>query len=1110
MFLGPFLPENVRIRRKNRHVPTAFTLVLGVALHSGHAQQPPTSVELKPKQIQTVPISLDKDQVARVHLHVEGGLMGIRANLPGKERPVWKIDMGRGTQITYIVGGSGEGQYSLELSSLEQEKLVRASVVIDPPKPADEASIDLRDAEDALANADLVRNRAKSALPGLDAVKSYDQALALATKLSDTPLTRLILTQKARFLIFRQNKFEDAHALLEQAVALPPAGDTAQQALAWKTLSTVRYDLGEYLAAIKAARTSLDLYRTTGDLYWQGIVLGNLSSDYEELGQADEALAAAKEALHDAEQEHDPAGVVYCLAQVANLYRQQGDLEGALHAFHEGLEWVGHVDYAPLVEAEIQKDLGLFYAQIGDWDQAAHTLNRCLQLEGKQNDPVSLEARGILADVMQHQGRLHDAVAQDTTAIDVARALALKHEESALLLKRASAQLLLKHTAEATADIEAATLLASELSAVPLQIEAAIASGDALLPSDAKAAEDSYRKALQLAERTGEREQQSAALAGLARAQQRQGHLEDAATSIEAALKILETSRGRLESRELQVTYFALHRLWYELAVDLCMQLHPQHPGKGYAQLAFDYTERARARSLLDTLYASGYSSSLPIPENLREALARNRQAISDQQSLLSHSTQQASNDAALKLQSLYRAQETLEAQIEAQMQSSDHRLSSLLTVHTADIQLLQHQLLEDRSILLSYWIGNSHSYRWTITSSNVQVDSLPSRNELDRTILPLEHILRARRSTPIPGEDIATYASHQQTYEAGLETALTHAGSTLLSRIPPSTHSIFVVSDGSLMSLPFAALRVPNDATTSYAIRKYAFFAEPSASVAVYLKQHPTAESSLHIAVFADPVFSRNDPRITATPRLTPAANGRILFANMPRLTGSREEARQILHLAPSGVVTLRTGFDATPEQVRSLATTNASILHFATHTVAVSGHPEISGIALSMINRDGNDQDGIFWLKDIYELHLPVSLVVLSGCTTDNLNNDPGEGLNSIARAFFFSGVHSVIGSLWTVDDKATSQLMEAFYRNLLVDHKRADEALRSAQLKLLSDPQTNSPAAWAPFVLGGWPAAYATNTKNSGATYATTSLSSKSPLSSPSLSSKSQERH
>ena len=1093
MFQGRFLPGVRQRRRKNPRRIRAFALILFAvaALRSFYAEGPSTSVELKPKQNQILPVPLEKGQVARVRLKVETGLIGIRAVLPGtKDRPVWKIDMGRGAQVSYIVGSSGEGQYGLELSSLEQEKLARVTVEIDRPTPADKDSIDLRDAEDALANAELVRSHARSALPGLDAVKSYDQALILATRLNNTPLMRLVLTQKARFLIFRQSKFEDAQALLEQAVALPPADDAPQLALAWKTLSTVRYDLGAYFAAIKASMTSLDLYRATGDLYWQGIVLGNLSSDYAELGQADEALAAAKEALHDAEQEQDAAGVVYCLAQVADLYRQQGDLESALHTFHEGLEWIGHINYAPLVEAEIQKDLGFFYAQIGDWEQASQALQRCIELEGKQNDPISLEARGILADVMQHQGRLREAVAQDTSAIEVARALALKHEESTLLLRRASAQLLLKRPADAETDIETAAKFAAELSAVPLQIEAAIISGDAQLTVDAKSAADSYRKALRLAQQTGEREQQSAALAGLARAQQRGNNLDDAATSIEAALTILEASRGNLGDRGLQVTYFAMHRSWYELAVDICMQLHAERPAKGYALLAFNYTERSRARSLLDTLYASGYSSGVPVPETLREAFARNRQAISDQQSLLGRSTEQTSGDAATRLQGLYREQEALEAE----MQSSDRKLNSLLAARTLDLPLLQRQLLEDHSVLLSYWLGDSHSYRWTITSGSVLVDTLPPREELDRTILPLERMLRARRSALVPGEDIATYASRQRAYEIRLQAALGHAGEALLFRVPKTEHSIFVVGDGSLLSLPFSALRISDGTATSYAIRRYTFFVEPSASVAVYLKQHPAAEQPLHIAVFADPIFSRNDLRLTATPRPVPAAAGRLLFANMPRLTDSGEEAREIVRFAPHGAVALRTGFDATPDQVRALTPSDASILHFATHTVTVAGHPEISGIALSMLDRDGKEQDGIFWLKDIYQLHLPLSLVVLSGCTTDNLDNGSGEGLNSVARAFFFSGVHSVIGSLWTVDDKATSRLMEEFYRNLLIDHKRADEALRSAQLKLLADPQTTSPAAWASFVLGGWPTTY--STKDNGTIYATASQSSKSP--------------
>ncbi len=462
--------------------------------------------------------------------------------------------MGRGARLTYIVGGFGQGNYGLELSSLEQEKLARVSVEIDPPTPADQAATDLQNAEDALANADLVRNRAKSAIAGLDATKSYDDALVLATKLGNTPLTRLILTQKARFFIFRQSKFADARALLERAVALPSAGDVAQQGapLAWKTLSTVRYDLGEYLSAIQAGMTSLHLYRDTGDLYWQGIVLGNLSSVYAELGQADEALSTAKEALHDAEQEHDAAGVVYCLAQVADLYSQQGDLDGALHTFHEGLDWVGHIDYAPLVEAEIQKDLGLFYAQIGECGPG-HTSTQPFPRARRQAERSRLArspwdaGQGVVAAIRESCATPSRGTLPQLTR--PARA-GLKHEESALLLKRASVQPLAeaphrsqsRHRSWQPCSPFNSPLCRSR-SKLPSPRETRS------FPPTRKPRRTPAGHALQLAELTGEREQQSVALAGLARAQQGEGRLEEATTFDRSrALKILETSRGNLGS----------------------------------------------------------------------------------------------------------------------------------------------------------------------------------------------------------------------------------------------------------------------------------------------------------------------------------------------------------------------------------------------------------------------------------------------------------------------------------------------------------------------------------------------------------------------------------
>ncbi len=1021
--------------------------------------------------------SLGANEAAVVHLHLHGGIVGVRETAPdGGSRPLWLIDLGRGADLSYVSGGSTAGNYTLEITSFEKAKLAEVSLEVGDATPVTPALRNLQDAEDLLANADLIRRHWPTAPVGLDAVDLYDRAMALAVKVGDTPLQRLILTQKARHLMVRQGRYTDAEALLEQALALPQANDVPQQALAWKTLSSVRYDLGQYQPAIKAGLSALDLYQQAGDLYWEGIVLGNLSSVYWEIGRTADALRAAQEALSDAQAEHDTAGVVYCLSQLAGLYQQEGDLENALRTFHEGLAWVADIGYAPLVEAEIQNDLGAFYAQIGEWERASLALHRCIELEKGQNDPVSLEARGMLATVLQRQRRLPEAIAEDSSAIEIAAQLQLKQNQAELLLRRASVELALHRLSATEADIHAAAQLTSVLASRPLQIEVAIAEGEAELGVNTEAAADSYRKAIELAKDDGEQEKQSVAQAGLARALQREGRLEDAAASIEAALKAVETSRGSFASRELQTSYFSTHRSWYEQAVDICMDLDHRYPGKGYARRAFAYSERARARSLLDSLDLSGYRATIPVTEGLRESYARNQRAIVAQQALLANSGAHDRVEIARKLQMLYQEQEGLELQ----MRSDDTRLASMLKSPIVDVEQVQGKLLDEHSVLLSYWIGERHSYRWSITTAGISVDALPRRGELEKAVLPIERTLQMRRPLPAPGDDVKLYASRQRTYDQELDLALTRIGSVLMSRIPRTAHSIFIVGDGCLQSLPFAALRVSDGKVTSYALRQFDIYIEPSASVVMYLKEHPSEAQSPNIALFADPVFSPSDSRLAGIH--LERARHQALFADMERLTGSAEEARKIMKNFPASVTSLRVGFDASPDQVRNLSSTKVSVLHFATHTIAVPGHPEVTGIALSMWNREGKQQDGVFWLKDIYALHLPSSLVVLSGCRTNGEDGDEGEGLNNLAYAFFFAGAHAVVGSLWTVDDSTTSRLMEAFYRELLMSHKNADEAMRRAQLEMLANPRTESPTAWASFVLEGWPARFATSSESS----------------------------
>ena len=80
--------------------------------------------------------------------------------------------------------------------------------------------------------------------------------------------------------------------------------------------------------------------------------------------------------------------------------------------------------------------------------------------------------------------------------------------------------------------------------------------------------------------------------------------------------------------------------------------------------------------------------------------------------------------------------------------------------------------------------------------------------------------------------------------------------------------------------------------------------------------------------------------------------------------------------------------------------------IVHFATHGIMDNHHPELSGLVLSLVDKKGKAQDGFLKLQDIYNLKLPVELVVLSGCQTGLGEQINGEGLIGLTRGFMDAG--------------------------------------------------------------------------------------------------------
>jgi CHAT domain-containing protein len=191
---------------------------------------------------------------------------------------------------------------------------------------------------------------------------------------------------------------------------------------------------------------------------------------------------------------------------------------------------------------------------------------------------------------------------------------------------------------------------------------------------------------------------------------------------------------------------------------------------------------------------------------------------------------------------------------------------------------------------------------------------------------------------------------------------------------------------------------------------------------------------------------------------------------ATFQRLPYTRKEAEGILKLVPAAEEMPAFDFAASRATATNPQLSQYRIVHFATHGILNSVHPELSGVVLSLVDNKGTPQNGFLRLNDIFNLNLPAELVVLSACETGLGQDVRGEGLVGLTRGFMYAGAPRVLVSLWSVDDAGTSELMSRFYKKMLQENLKPAAALRAAQIEMLQDTRWKDPYYWAAFTLQG----------------------------------------
>jgi CHAT domain-containing protein len=414
---------------------------------------------------------------------------------------------------------------------------------------------------------------------------------------------------------------------------------------------------------------------------------------------------------------------------------------------------------------------------------------------------------------------------------------------------------------------------------------------------------------------------------------------------------------------------------------------------------------------------------------------------------------------------------------------------------------------LDEGTLLLEYLLGEKSSALWAITTDSAQLFELPGRAEIEAAAQRVYELLTAR----IPRENETNLIAFRRAAQAGTQypAAAQALSQMILGPVADQLGKkrLLIVADGTLHSIPFAALPEPKvggrwpvvgkkqppatshqPPATSHQllIVKHEIISLPSASVLGMLRRRrqtlPPAPRWL--ALLADPVFEKDDPRFRTTAAAQPTASG-LRSANtasiaglrgpLARLRFARDEADQIwAALSATQREQSLAAFDFAAHQdlVLSPALSEYRYLHFATHGVLDQARPELSGLVLSLFDPQGRERDGFLRLVEIYNLKLSAELVTLSACETGLGKQMRGEGIIGLTRGFLHAGAQRALVSLWKVDDRASARLMGQVYAGIFRDKLAPAAALRRAQLAMQKDPAMKSPFFWAAFVLHGEP--------------------------------------
>ncbi|MEG4484081.1 CHAT domain-containing protein [Microcoleus sp. D2_18a_B4] len=855
-------------------------------------------------------------------------------------------------------------------------------------------------------------------------------------------------------------------------------GDRGGEAATINNIGLVHSDLGEKQKALEYYSQSLPLFRAVGDRGGEATTLSNIGSIYSDFGEKQKALEYYSQSLPLSRALGDRGGEATTLNNIGGIYYGLGEKQKALDYFSQSLS-LNRAVGDRTQEAGTLNNIGGVYDDLGEKQKALEYYSQSLPLRRAVGD------RSGEATTLNNIGSVYDDLGEKQKALEY-------YSQSLLLLRavgdRGGEATTLNNIGTVYAKLgEKKKALEYYSQSLPLSRAVGDRSGEATTLTSIGGVYDDLgekQKALEylgqsltLSRAIGDRSGEAVTLYSMAYAKRDQNNLTEALNDIESSLKIIENLRTKIASPELRRSYFATVQDYYEFYINLLMQLHKTNPKSGYDTKALEASERSRARSLLELLQESnanireGISPDLLQQEN---SLQQQLEAIEKQriEAISSPNPNQTKVDEIDK-QRLALLQQY--QQLQTKIRTASPRYAALTQPQPLTLPEIQKQILDDNTILLQYSLGKDRSYLWVVTSTGVTSYELPKQVDIETAAKDFLEAITSPVYRNIPQK--VAQAS------ANLGQVILQPAAALLGN-----KRLLIVPDGVLHYTPFQALTLAKTAgenTNVPLIIEHEIITLPSASTLAILRQNygDRKPPSRNLAILADPVFSPDDERIKG--KITQATTEKLEANNLglnqslrasnrqwppERLPFSRQEAQTISSLFPSDSIRQKIDFDANRTTATDGSLANYQIVHFATHGIANSKNPELSGIVMSTVDDKGNLVNGFLRLTDIFNLKLSANLVVLSACQTGKGQNIKGEGMVGLTRGFMYAGAQRVAVSLWNVDDEGTAVLMQKFYQKMVQQKLASAAALRAAQMEMMQQEKWKSPYYWAAFTLQG----------------------------------------